>query len=181
MPNIATLLKVEISRLARKEMRREIGPLRKTAAGYRREIAQLKRALASLDRRMKQIAKSRPSNEVAVEHGRPIRFVAKGLVSLRKRLGLSADELARLLGVSMQSIYNWEHKKATPRKEQVTAIAALRGLGKKEARDRLAGQSQRAAGPSRVHRTKRKPPDQRRRANTRRSNAKRRASIRKAP
>jgi hypothetical protein len=37
----------------------------------------------------------------------------------------------------MQSIYNWEHKKATPRKEQVVAIAALRSIGKKEAHARL--------------------------------------------
>jgi transcriptional regulator with XRE-family HTH domain len=52
-------------------------------------------------------------------------------------LGLSAVDLARLLGVSMQSVYNWEHKKATPRKEQVAAIAALRSIGKKEAHQRL--------------------------------------------
>jgi transcriptional regulator with XRE-family HTH domain len=63
--------------------------------------------------------------------------VSKGLVSLRKRLGLSAADLARLLGVSMQSIYNWEHKKASPRKEQVAAIAALRSIGRKEALRRL--------------------------------------------
>jgi hypothetical protein len=37
----------------------------------------------------------------------------------------------------MQSIYNWEHKKASPRKEQVAAIVALRSIGKKEARGRL--------------------------------------------
>jgi DNA-binding transcriptional regulator YiaG len=65
------------------------------------------------------------------------RFVAKGLVSLRKRLGLSAADLARLLGVSTQSVYNWEHKKASPRKVQVTAIAALRSVSKKEAHERL--------------------------------------------
>jgi DNA-binding transcriptional regulator YiaG len=65
------------------------------------------------------------------------RFVAKGLVSLRKRLGLSASDLARLIGVSMQSVYNWERKKATPRREQVAAIAALRGIGKREALQRL--------------------------------------------
>jgi hypothetical protein len=37
----------------------------------------------------------------------------------------------------MQSVYNWEHKKASPRKEQVTAIAALRSVSKKEAQERL--------------------------------------------
>jgi hypothetical protein len=37
----------------------------------------------------------------------------------------------------MQSVYNWERKKATPRKEQIAAIVALRGIGKKEAHQRL--------------------------------------------
>ena len=137
MPNLAALLKSEISRLAKKEVRKEVLPLRKMAAGYRREIAQLKRTLGSLHRTTKQLSKPRPASGVTIGSDRPIRFVAKGLVSLRKRLGLSADQIARLLGVSMQSVYNWERKKTTPRKEQVAAIAALRGIGKREALQRL--------------------------------------------
>jgi transcriptional regulator with XRE-family HTH domain len=50
---------------------------------------------------------------------------------------LSAAQLALLLGVSEQSIYNWETKKATPRKEQLAAIIAMRGIGKREAHERL--------------------------------------------
>jgi DNA-binding transcriptional regulator YiaG len=140
MPNIAALLKSEISRLSRREVRKEVQPLRKLAATHRREIAALKRTIAALDRRAKSLAKaaSRQSHASEVSDERPTRFVAKGLVSLRKRLGVSAADLAQLLGVSMQSVYNWEHKKATPRKEQVAAIAALRSVGKKEAQQRLA-------------------------------------------
>jgi DNA-binding transcriptional regulator YiaG len=139
MPNIATLLKSEISRLSRREIRKEVLPLRKAAATQRREIAALKRTIASLDRRARSLVKVAARQDVGFKTAdqRQTRFVAKGLISLRKRLGLSAIELARLLGVSMQSIYNWEHKKATPRKEQVTAIVALRSLGKKEAHQRL--------------------------------------------
>jgi len=59
------------------------------------------------------------------------------LRSLRSRLGLSAPQLALLLGVSEQSVYNWETKKATPRKEQLAAIIAMRGIGKREAQQRL--------------------------------------------
>ena len=139
MANIGALLKSEISRLSRREVRREVQPLRKFAAAYRREIAALKRTVAALDRRAKSLAKvaTLKNGESRVSDETQTRFVAKGLVSLRKRLGLSAAELARLLGVSMQSVYNWEHKKATPRKEQVTAIAALRSIGKREAHQRL--------------------------------------------
>ena len=137
MPNIASLLKSEISRLARREIRKEVGPLRKAAAGYRRDIASLKRTVSSLERRTKQLAKSRPSTGPHIDAEASTRFVAKGLVSLRKRLGVSANDFAKLLGVSMQSIYNWEQKKTTPRKEQIAAIVALRSIGRKEARARL--------------------------------------------
>jgi DNA-binding transcriptional regulator YiaG len=143
MPNIAALLKDEISRLSRKEIRKEVVPLRRVTATYRREIAALKRTVATLERRAKSLAKAampRDGSPTFTE-GAPIRFVSKGLVSLRKRLGISAADLARLLGVSMQSVYNWEHKKATPRKAQVVAIAALRSIGKKEAHARLQGAS----------------------------------------
>jgi DNA-binding transcriptional regulator YiaG len=63
--------------------------------------------------------------------------VAKGLRSLRTRLALSAKQLALLLGVSEQSVYNWDTKKATPRKEQLAAIIGVRNLGKREAQQRL--------------------------------------------
>jgi DNA-binding transcriptional regulator YiaG len=137
MPNIAALLKSEIARLSRKEIRRELQPLRRAASSYRREIAALKRSVAALDRRAKMLVKTNRAQQTSVSEAKPTRFVAKGFASLRKRLDLSAAELAQLLGVSMQSVYNWEHKKSAPRKEQVAAIAALRSIGKREARRRL--------------------------------------------
>ena len=140
MPNIGTLLKQEISRLCRREIRREIEGTRKASAAYRRDIAALKREVAALRREMavrtRRAASSAP--EAAAPAGRPMRFVAKGLRSLRTRLGVSQAQFARLIGVSDQSVYNWEGKKATPRKEQLAAIAALRGMGKREVQQRLA-------------------------------------------
>jgi DNA-binding transcriptional regulator YiaG len=66
-----------------------------------------------------------------------IRFVAKGLVSQRKRLGLSASHFGELAGVSGQSIYNWERGTTYPRTEQLAQLVALRGVGKREAQARL--------------------------------------------
>jgi DNA-binding transcriptional regulator YiaG len=77
------------------------------------------------------------TNAPATLPDRPVRFVANGLRSLRTRLGLSAKQLSLLLGVSEQSVYNWETKKATPRKEQLAAIIGMRDLGKREAHERL--------------------------------------------
>lgn len=63
-----------------------------------------------------------------------LRFTAKGLVSHRKRLGLSADELGRMVGASGQTIYNWESGAARSRTSFMPAITALRTIGKKQAR-----------------------------------------------
>jgi len=45
--------------------------------------------------------------------------------------------LAKLVGVSAQSIYNWEHAVTRPRETQLGTLVALRSLGKKEVRARL--------------------------------------------
>jgi DNA-binding transcriptional regulator YiaG len=140
VPNLGTLLKEEIVRLSRRENRKQTATLQKTSAAYRREFAAMKRRLAVLERAFKQtektIARAAPAKESAPESA-SMRFVAKGFKTLRQRLGLSAAQLGKLLGVSEQSIYNWESKKAVPRRSQLPAIAELRGLGKREAMSRL--------------------------------------------
>ena len=140
MPNIGTLLKQEISRLCRREIRREVGTVKKASAAYRRDIAALKRQVQTLQRTSTVLSKRTAAAGGAAPAtlpDRPVRFVAKGLRSLRTRLGLSAKQLAVLLGVSEQSVYNWETKKATPRKEQLAAIIGMRDLGKREVQQRL--------------------------------------------
>ena len=141
MANIGALLKAEITRLSRREIRKELAVLRKASVAARHHVAALKRQVAALESKAGQLAKRAQvasSSEIATLPNRPVRFVAKGLKSLRKRLGLSAAQMATLLGVSEQSVYNWETKKATPRKEQLAAIIKLREIGKREAHARLA-------------------------------------------
>ena len=141
MPNIGSMLKDEIARLCRKEIRREVETVRKASALHRREIAALKRKVVALERQGTTLAKRAAKIEKitpAETTERPMRFVAKGLVSLRTRLGLSAEDMGRLIGVSGQSVYNWEKGKAVPRKGQLVALAGVRGLGKVEAAARLA-------------------------------------------
>ncbi len=138
MANFATMLKGEISRISRKEIRQELLTLRKASASQRHAIAALKRQLQELQRNVSAVKRSTPKASAASAGSSvPLRFVAKGLVSLRARLGLSAAELARLLSCSAQTVYNWEQKKTVPGKTQVAAIAALRSLGKREVRQRL--------------------------------------------
>lgn len=140
MANLAATLKQEIQRLARREVRRELDPLRKTAAQQRREIASLKqqvkdqaRTIDFLQRREKQRLEQQPSERLAEN----ARFSPTRLRSHRTRLGLSAADYARLVGVSAQSIYLWEQGNARPRAKQLAALVAVRGLGKREAQRRL--------------------------------------------
>jgi DNA-binding transcriptional regulator YiaG len=141
MPNIGTVLKAEISRLARKESRGQIDATRKAAAQHRRDIATLKRQVAQLERQVKLLSRKTLGATPAASVDAParrVRFVAKGLRTQRGKLGLSAAQFGALIGVSAQSIYNWERESAYPRGEQLAKLAALRGIGKREAEARLA-------------------------------------------
>jgi DNA-binding transcriptional regulator YiaG len=145
MPNIAILLKGEIARIARKEVRAETQEFRKASAQYRSHIAALRRRIDELERKLKQVGKSSgragpaaATGESGDEEGTSLRFSATRLAAQRKKLGLSAADFATLLGVSGQSVYKWEHGEARPRARQLEAIAALRGIGKREAAARLA-------------------------------------------
>jgi DNA-binding transcriptional regulator YiaG len=147
MPNIANVLKAEITRLARKEVREDSTSLKKTVSAQRTDIAGLKRRLQELEKAVKQLAKvsaratpARPSTTTAeTDKGEAegLRFSAKGMATNRKRLKLSAADFGLLIGASGQSIYAWETGKSKPRAESLNAIAGLRGLGLREVTQRL--------------------------------------------
>lgn len=140
MPNIASVLKEEIARVARKEGRAETQQLKKSSAHFRSDIAALKRRIAALEQLVARLGKAAGKNTAAASTDQQVgsfRFSASGLLAQRKRLGLSAAEAGRLLGVSDQSVYKWENGKTRPRASQFSAIAELRSLSKKQAAARL--------------------------------------------
>lgn len=144
MPNIATVLKSEIGRLARKELRSETESLKKTAASQRSDLAALKRRVQDLERALKVVARAATAAKWSVklgareEEGAQFRFRATGMAANRKRLGLSAADFGLLVGATGQSVYAWEAGKAKPRGKTLAAIAALRGIGKREVAKKLA-------------------------------------------
>lgn len=140
MPNIGSLLRDEIVRLSRRETRGQVAVARKATAQHRRDIAALKRQIAVLERQVKALSRRSRKGAAAPtapENAEKLRFVAKGLRSHRARLGLSAGDFGRLIGVSANSVYAWESGKTSPRRDQVAKIAAVRALGKREAAQRL--------------------------------------------
>jgi ribosome-binding protein aMBF1 (putative translation factor) len=144
MANIGTILKEEIARISRKQSRTETEQLKKASAHYRGEIAQLKRRLQVLEQQVKRMGRtaSRGTGAGAVpvaegDDSKQVRYSAKSLASQRRRLGLSAASLAKLLGVSALSVYKWESGNTRPRQKQIEAIAALRHIGRRDAQKRL--------------------------------------------
>jgi len=143
MPNIASLLKAEISRVARKEIKAQTHGLKKTIASQRAELSALRKRVGELEAALRRAQRAgarvsraapAPSDEAG---GEQLRFRAAGLASNRKRLGLSAADFGRLVGATGQSVYAWETGKAKPRGRYLEAIAALRGVGKREVAERL--------------------------------------------
>ncbi|HKB60055.1 MAG TPA: helix-turn-helix transcriptional regulator [Gallionellaceae bacterium] len=135
MANVASLLKEEITRLARKEIRSEIEGLRKASAHYRSDIAALKKRIAVLEQQVSRLGKA-ASRTTDVESNQEvsgkIRFSAKGFKTLRERLGLTASATGALLGVSGQTIYSWETGRSRPRKHHLERLAYLRKMSKRD-------------------------------------------------
>lgn len=141
MSTFAEQLKNEIARIARKESRADSKQIKKASTQYRTEIAALKRRIAQLESAVARLAKpqSAPHAQQKNRTEVTLRFRANGFASLRKKLGLTAHEMAQLIGVSAQSVYHWETGKSRPRASQLLAISDVRKLSKKEAWEKLAG------------------------------------------
>lgn len=143
MTNFVVVLKSEITRVARKEVRAQNSQLKKASSQNRTEVAALKRRVLELEKLVKGLAKRGPKSiaptDVGADDGPALhRYSAKGFAAQRKRLGLSAADLGVLLGVSNQSVYKWEEAKRRPRASNMSAIAALRRMSKTEAAEKLA-------------------------------------------
>ena len=140
MSTFATQLKSEIGRIAKKETRAETAALKKSNALFRSDIAALKRRMSELESLAKRLHKQIPQTRL-LEAATPtenLRFRVDGFAALRKKLGLTANEMGALIGVSGQSIYKWEQGKAKPRASQLKAISAARKMGKREVEQKLA-------------------------------------------
>ncbi len=138
--SIAAALNDHIRRLAKREINAATRSTRRLTAQYRRDIAALKRQVTALRRTvgfLEAQEKRRAAALPVAEKTEKARFRADGLVGQRKRLGLSAGDYGRLVGVTGTTVRNWEGGRSKPKQEQVQKLAALRDIGKREALKRL--------------------------------------------
>jgi len=144
VPNFAGVLKGEIRRLARKEVRATVTPVRKLVAELRRRVAQQRRLIAELERRSRRGARSERAEEAPADEGSQIRFSPAWVTKHRKKLKMSRRVYAKLVGVSAQSIFGWETGRARPRRRALESWRRIRGMGKRELTALLGGGAKRA-------------------------------------
>lgn len=134
MPNIAAVLKEEIARVARREVRGETEKLKKASAQYRAQIVELKRQVAVLQKEVLRLSKAGRQAKPAVQEidVSKIRWSPARLKAHRERLDLSAEKFGKLFNVSGQTIYNWEGG-IRPGKEHLAMVPQIRKLSKRQA------------------------------------------------
>jgi DNA-binding transcriptional regulator YiaG len=144
MPNIAKVLKDEIQRIAKKEIKTSASELHKSNVSLKKTLADLRRQIASMKQEVRQLKKfqgkqAKAEPQVTSEAAEKLRFSAKGIRSLRSKLKLSQADFAKLVGVSSLAVYQWERKEGKLALRQATKskLAEIRSLGRKEALGRL--------------------------------------------
>jgi DNA-binding transcriptional regulator YiaG len=130
-------LQSEITRLARKEIKKELDPVKRVNAAQRGYIADLRREVAGLEREVARLQKATgTAAPVEEEAAQNFWISGKGVVSLRKRLQLTQAKLGVLADVSTQSVVKWEkHEGKIPfrKAETLARMQVIRGMSKTKA------------------------------------------------
>ena len=139
MPNIAVVLKDEVRRLAKKEVRAVAGPLRKRIAdleksnsAYKRQVPQLQKIVARLEAEAK--ARQLEGVQKGAKETTGARVGPRSIAAQRMRLKLTRKDFGTLAGVSANTVYLWENGEVTPKQKSRAVLVGLRTLGIKEAR-----------------------------------------------
>lgn len=150
MPKLIAAMREEISRVTRQELKACVASMNRAFAAQSKEIAALRRQVAAVMRGLTAIQSRTDGLPLPLEDADQdgdassgaLRFSPKGLRAHRKRLKLSAEQFAKLLGVSAPSIYAWEQGRVRPRARQLRALSTLRAMSKRDLQLRLASLDQ---------------------------------------
>ncbi len=131
-------LQSEIARVARKEIKKELDPIKRVNAQQRKYIADLRREIGDLQKEVKRLQKELGTEKPVAQEEPEQRFwiTGKGVLAIRKRLGLTQIAFAELVGVTQQTVVRWEKTegKVALRGEAVqTRLQEVRSMGKKDA------------------------------------------------
>ena len=135
MPDVATVLKQEIRKLAKKEITIVAADQSKQIRGLKGTVRDLRKQVAALEKNVRTLAARPQSTPTQTEtEEKSVRISARSIRSHRKRLGLTQAQLSKLLGVSTASVTFWESGRTSPRGKNRQAIAELRTIGSRDAK-----------------------------------------------
>jgi DNA-binding transcriptional regulator YiaG len=141
MGKLEATIKSEIERLAKRELHKVSVPLKREVRSLKITVSQLRKAVLPLGRfaaqKQKELSKHEIRLEAPPEEIKQSRFSPRLLQSLRKRLGISQEELAILAGVSVGASHLWETGKFRPKDNKMGVLVALRKLNRREVRELL--------------------------------------------
>ncbi len=141
MGKVEGIIRSEIVRLAKREVRKIFVPLGRDVCTMKATVSHLRKTVSGLERlaalQQKEMEKGGVPLKATPEEVKMSRFSPRLIRSLRKRLGLSQKEMATLAGVTIGAVYQWESGKFDPRGEKKAVLVALRKLGKRGARKLL--------------------------------------------
>ena len=142
MPNVAQVLKEEITRLARREVRAACNPLRKQIRSLRETVKKQQEIIGRLERSLPKRADVSAVTSALFapeEEETRARATPTSIRRHRHRLGLSQAALGELLKVSTNSVANWESGASKPRPQHRMALLRLRDLGVRDVASMLEG------------------------------------------
>jgi DNA-binding transcriptional regulator YiaG len=137
---IEGVIKAEIIRLAKKEVRVVFRPLKREVWQMGAKLASLSKGIASLNRTAKEmhLEEAKPKLEATPEEVKASRLSPERIGRLRKKLGISQRELGILIGASLGTVLAWEKGKFKPKADKKAALVALRKLKKRGMKKLLA-------------------------------------------
>ena len=147
MPSIATLLREEISKIARKEVQDQVRELKQTVREQRDAIARLEKQLGRAKAKAAtKPAAAKPATKPAAKVRKPagdtdrrkqLRIAPNTIKKHRKRLKLSQADLGKILNVSTNTVLRWEAGTSKPRSKHLPGLDQLRTISKRELKQQL--------------------------------------------
>ena len=138
MARFEAIIKSEIVRLAKREVRKISVPLGRDVRSMKSTVSQLRKAVSALQRittqQQKQLEKGETPLQAAPEEVKLSRFSPRLIRSLRVHLGITQKELAILTGVTVGAVHLWESGQFKPSEKKKAVMVALRKLGRREVR-----------------------------------------------
>ena len=143
MGKVEGVIKSEIVRLAKREVRKIAVPLGRDVRSLKSTVSQLRKAVLTLQRitthQQKELEKRKMPLEAAPEEVKVSRFSPRLIRSLRGHLDITQKELAILTGVTVGAIHQWESGQFKPSMKKKAVMVALRKLGRREVKKLLEG------------------------------------------